>query len=92
MGAAFVQVVAGTPRIKNVVASNQCHIGGATDGESVVIMAAIDNLVQGAAGGAVQWMNRGERDASVAVLLGASYLLPTAERTKALGPSPLNPC
>jgi N-acetyl-gamma-glutamyl-phosphate reductase len=57
-GAAFVQVVAGTPRIKNVVASNQCHIGVATDGESVVIMAAIDNLVKGAAGGAVQWMNR----------------------------------
>ena len=57
-GAAFVQVVAGTPRLKNVVASNQCHIGVATDGDSVVIMAAIDNLVKGAAGGAVQWMNR----------------------------------
>ena len=56
--AAFVQVVAGTPRIKNVVASNQCHIGVATDGISVVVMAAIDNLVKGAAGGAVQWMNR----------------------------------
>ena len=56
--AAFVQVVAGTPRIKNVVASNQCHIGVATDGTSVVVMAAIDNLVKGAAGGAVQWMNR----------------------------------
>lgn len=57
-GAPFVQVVAGTPRIKNVVASNQCHIGVATDGDTVVVMAAIDNLVKGAAGGAVQWMNR----------------------------------
>ena len=56
--APFVRVVDGTPRIKNVVASNQCHIGVATDGETVVVMAAIDNLVKGAAGGAVQWMNR----------------------------------
>ncbi len=56
--APFVQVVAGTPRIKNVVASNQCHIGVATDGNTVVVMAAIDNLVKGAAGGAMQWMNR----------------------------------
>lgn len=56
--APFVQIVSGTPRIKNVVASNQCHIGVATDGDSVVVMAVIDNLVKGAAGGAVQWMNR----------------------------------
>ena len=48
----------GTPRLKNVVASNMCHIGVATDGESVVVMSAIDNLVKGAAGGAMQWMNR----------------------------------
>lgn len=54
----FVQVVSGTPRIKNVVASNQCHISVATDGDTVVVMAAIDNLVKGAAGGAMQWMNR----------------------------------
>jgi len=56
--APFVQVVDGTPRIKNVVASNQCHIGVATGGDTVVVMAVIDNLVKGAAGGAVQWMNR----------------------------------
>lgn len=56
--APFVRVVSGTPRIKNVVASNQCHISVATDGDTVVVMAAIDNLVKGAAGGAVQWMNR----------------------------------
>ncbi len=54
----FVEVVAATPRVKNVVASNMCHIGVATDGESVVVMSAIDNLVKGAAGGAMQWMNR----------------------------------
>ena len=56
--APFVQVVDGTPRLKNVVASNQCHIGVATDGDTVVVFAAIDNLMKGAAGGAMQWMNR----------------------------------
>ena len=54
----FVAVVSATPRLKNVVASNMCHIGVATDGASVVVMSAIDNLVKGAAGGAIQWMNR----------------------------------
>ena len=54
----FVDVIAKTPRLKNVVASNLCHIGVASDGESIVIMSAIDNLVKGAAGGALQWMNR----------------------------------
>ena len=56
--AEFVQLVDTTPRLKDVVASNLCHIGVATDGESVVVMSAIDNLVKGAAGGAIQWMNR----------------------------------
>lgn len=56
--APFVQVVDGTPRLKNVVASNFCHIGVAVEGDTVVVMSALDNLVKGAAGGAVQWMNR----------------------------------
>jgi N-acetyl-gamma-glutamyl-phosphate reductase len=54
----FVELVRATPKLKNVVASNMCHIGVATDGDSVVVMSVIDNLVKGAAGGAVQWMNR----------------------------------
>lgn len=54
----FVEVVSATPKLKNVVASNLCQIGVATDGDSVVVMSAIDNLVKGAAGGAIQWMNR----------------------------------
>ena len=57
-GAAFIRVVDGTPRLKNVVASNYCEIGVASSGNTVVVMSAIDNLVKGAAGGAVQWMNR----------------------------------
>lgn len=54
----FVRVVAGTPRLKDVQASNVAHIGIATSGDTVAVMCAIDNLVKGAAGGAVQWMNR----------------------------------
>lgn len=54
----FVHIVNATPRLKNVVASNYCQIGVAVDDGAVVVMSAIDNLVKGAAGGAVQWMNR----------------------------------
>ncbi len=54
----FVEVVSGTPKLKNVIASNMCHLSVASDGESVVVMSVIDNLVKGAAGGAIQWMNR----------------------------------
>lgn len=57
-GAEFVRVVDGTPRLKDVVASNYCHIGVAVHDDSVVVMSVIDNLVKGAAGGAMQWMNR----------------------------------
>ena len=56
--APFIDLVTGTPRLKNVVTSNRCQLGFATDGNSVAVMSTIDNLVKGAAGGAVQWMNR----------------------------------
>jgi len=56
--APFVRIVTGTPRLKTVVASNFCEIGVACDDDTVVVMAVIDNLVKGAAGGAMQWMNR----------------------------------
>jgi len=54
----FVRVVDGAPKLKDVVASNYCHIGIAEANGAVVITSAIDNLLKGAAGGAVQWMNR----------------------------------
>ena len=54
----FVELVSGTPRLKNVVASNMCQIGVAAGSDTIVVMSVIDNLVKGAAGGAVQWMNR----------------------------------
>ena len=56
--APFVRVVDGSPKLKNVVASNMAEIGIAVSGDTVVVMSAIDNLVKGAAGGAMQWMNR----------------------------------
>lgn len=56
--APFVEVVTGTPRLKSVVASNHCQIGVAVADDTVVVMSVIDNLVKGAAGGSVQWMNR----------------------------------
>jgi len=57
-GKPFVEVVSGTPRIKDVVGSNYAHIGAAAEGSTVAVFVAIDNLMKGAAGGCVQWMNR----------------------------------
>ena len=59
-GQEFVRVVDGAPRVKDVAGSNYLHIGAATagDGRSFVVLVTVDNLVKGAAGGAVQWMNR----------------------------------
>jgi N-acetyl-gamma-glutamyl-phosphate reductase common form len=56
-GKTFIDIVEGTPRIKDVVGSNYAHIGVAVEGNTVAVFIAIDNLVKGAAGGAVQWMN-----------------------------------
>lgn len=54
----FVDCVEGAPRLKDVVTSNRAQVGLAVHRGSVAISCAIDNLVKGAAGGAVQWMNR----------------------------------
>lgn len=57
-GAPFVTVVDGMPRVKDIVGSNYCHIGVTVDADSVAVMVVEDNLVKGAAGGALQWLNR----------------------------------
>lgn len=54
----FVRVGAEAPRIKDVVTSNFANLSAAANGKTVAVMCAIDNLTKGAAGGAVQWMNR----------------------------------
>ena len=42
----------------HVVGTNRCHLGIAVSGTDVVVLSVIDNLTKGAAGGAIQWMNR----------------------------------
>ena len=57
-GAAFVRC---TPpdqvALKRVVGTNACHVGAAADDEMVVAIGAIDNLLKGAAGQAIQNLN-----------------------------------
>lgn len=55
---AFVKVLAEPPRMKDIVASNYATLSAAVDGESLVVYCAVDNLVKGAAGGSIQWVNR----------------------------------
>ena len=46
------------PRIKDVAASNYSNLSAVTNGNSIAVMSVVDNLNKGAAGGAIQWMNR----------------------------------
>jgi N-acetyl-gamma-glutamyl-phosphate reductase len=57
-GSPFVRVSSDPPHVKDVVASNYAHLGAAASGKTVAVMSVVDNLTKGAAGGAVQWMNR----------------------------------
>ena len=56
--APFVRVLDTAPRLKDIVASNYAHLGAAANGRTVAVMCVVDNLNKGAAGGAMQWMNR----------------------------------
>jgi N-acetyl-gamma-glutamyl-phosphate reductase common form len=53
----FVRLVKGSPDINWVKTTNFCDLGFATRGRQVVVFSALDNLVKGAAGQAVQNMN-----------------------------------
>ena len=57
-GAPFVRVLDTAPRVKDVVSSNYAHISATANGKTAAVMCVVDNLNKGAAGGAVQWMNR----------------------------------
>jgi N-acetyl-gamma-glutamyl-phosphate reductase len=54
----FVRVTNEMPRVKDVAASNYAQLSAATDGKTIAVMCVVDNLTKGAAGGAMQWMNR----------------------------------
>ncbi|MCG3131223.1 MAG: N-acetyl-gamma-glutamyl-phosphate reductase [Phycisphaerae bacterium] len=56
-GSPFVRIVEGSPTLQDVVGSNFCDIGVAVRGRQVIAMAALDNLVKGMAGTAIQNMN-----------------------------------
>jgi len=54
----FVRVSERAPRVKEIAASNYAHLSAVANGRTVAVMCVVDNLNKGAAGGAVQWMNR----------------------------------
>jgi N-acetyl-gamma-glutamyl-phosphate reductase len=54
----FVRVAEAAPRVKDVAASNYSNLSAVTNGNSIAVMSVLDNLNKGAAGGAIQWMNR----------------------------------
>ena len=53
----FVQITLGPPAVKNVAKSNYCHVYPTTAKGKIICFSAIDNLVKGASGQAVQNMN-----------------------------------
>ena len=56
--APFVRITGDAlPEIKDVAHTNFCDIGAFSNGKQIVVFSAIDNLVKGAAGQAVQNMN-----------------------------------
>ena len=57
-GSPFVEVRETMPRLQDIVGSNRAHLGVAVRGDALVVCVAIDNLVKGASGGGIQWMNR----------------------------------
>jgi len=54
----FVRVAERAARVKEIAASNYAHLSAVANGRTVAVMCVVDNLNKGAAGGAVQWMNR----------------------------------
>jgi N-acetyl-gamma-glutamyl-phosphate reductase len=53
----FIRLVSGSPDINWVKNTNFIDIGWAVNGETAIVFVALDNLVKGAAGQAVQNMN-----------------------------------
>lgn len=53
----FVRIVDGSPLMQTTIGSNFCDIGLAARGRQVIVMAALDNLVKGMSGAAIQNMN-----------------------------------
>ncbi|NCG18815.1 MAG: N-acetyl-gamma-glutamyl-phosphate reductase [Rhodobacterales bacterium] len=54
----LVQITKGPPKLKDVVGTNHARIGVTVQGTQVVVHSVIDNLLKGAVGGGLQWLNR----------------------------------
>ena len=54
----FVNVLDAPPRLKDIVGTNYANLSVSADDQTVSVCCVIDNLVKGAAGGAMQWVNR----------------------------------
>jgi N-acetyl-gamma-glutamyl-phosphate reductase common form len=57
-GAPFVRISDSPPHVKDVATSNYATLSATSDGTTLAVFCVLDNLNKGAAGGAVQWMNR----------------------------------
>ena len=58
----FIQVLEqGLPETRHVRGTNRCAIGVAVNGRTAILVSAIDNLVKGAVGQAVQAFNASHR-------------------------------
>jgi N-acetyl-gamma-glutamyl-phosphate reductase len=53
----FVQVLSKPPVLKHIAKSNYCHLFATVAKGKVVVFSAIDNLIKGASGQAIQNMN-----------------------------------
>jgi len=56
--APLVDVLEALPRMKDVAGSCYAALGAAVDGDTIVVTSVLDNLLKGAASGAIQWLNR----------------------------------
>ena len=58
-GFPFIKIKDSFPKLKDVAGTNFCHIGfsSSADQKQLIVVCAIDNLIKGAAGSAVQNMN-----------------------------------
>ncbi len=57
-GSPFVRASLEAPKLGEVVGTNRARLGVFVRDRTLVVTSVIDNLTKGAAGGAVQWMNR----------------------------------
>jgi len=71
-----VRVLDQPPHLQAIVGTNRCELAFAVRDDRVIVFSAIDNLMKGAAGGAVQWMNRrfGLAETSGLALPGLGWL------------------